>query len=195
MSPEKNNALEQAALSSLHASTENAKFPFRVGVAQRHPPMPLRDGLGPGGITVMAIEVAGETFAYISIDGNNMVKGLREEILSETKALGFVDGEVMTTDTHMVNGIVSAPLGYYPIGAAIPRTRLVSEVGLACKEALADLEPCEVGTLVKEMDVTTLGSESFRRVMTVVYKISKLTAIALFPVLIAIAILALVFLV
>jgi predicted neutral ceramidase superfamily lipid hydrolase len=195
MSSEKVNALEQAALSSLHASLKKAKSPFKVGVAQRHPPMPIRDGLGPGGIAAIAIEVAGETFAYISIDGNNMVKDLREEIISETKALGFIDGEVLTTDTHMVNGIVSAPLGYYPIGAAIPRSRLVSEVGLACKEALADLEPCEVGTLVNQMDVTTLGSESLRRVMTVIYKISKLTAVALFPVLIAIAILALILLV
>jgi len=124
-----------------------------------------------------------------------MVKDLREEILTEVKALGFADGEVLTTDTHMVNGIVSAPLGYYPIGAVVSGRSLLSEVSLACKEAIADLEPCEVGTLIKKMEVTTLGSKSLKRVMTVMYKISKLTAIALFPMLIAIAALSLIFLV
>jgi predicted neutral ceramidase superfamily lipid hydrolase len=195
MSSEKVEALERAALSSLDTCTKNAKLPFRVGLAQRQPPFKLKDGFGPGGISVIAVEVAGESFGYISIDGNNMVKDLREEILTEVKTLGFSDGEVLTTDTHMVNGIVSAPLGYYPIGAVVPRASLLNEIRLACKEAIADLEPCEVGTLVKKMEVTTLGSKSLKRVMTVVYKISKLTAIALFPMLIAIAVLSLIFLV
>ena len=194
MSSEKVEALERAALSSLDTCTKNSKLPFRVGLAQRQPPFKLKDGFGPGGISVIAVEVAGESFGYISIDGNNMVKDLREEILTEVKTLGFSDGEVLTTDTHMVNGIVSAPLGYYPIGAVVPRASLLNEIRLACKEAIADLEPCEVGTLVKKMEVTTLGSKSLKRVMTVVYKISKLTAIALFPMLIAIAVLSLIFL-
>jgi predicted neutral ceramidase superfamily lipid hydrolase len=124
-----------------------------------------------------------------------MVQHLREEILTDMKDLGFSDCEVLTSDTHMVNGIVSAPLGYHPIGATVPTSTLLGEIRLACKEAMADMEPCEVGTLVRQLDVTTLGSKSLKRVMSLVYKISKLTAIALFPMLMAIAVISLLFLV
>jgi putative membrane protein len=195
MSSEKIDALEEVAISSLQASVGSAELPFRVGVAQRKPPFQLQEGFGPGGIAVMAVEVAGESFAYVNIDGNNVARGLREEILEETKTLGFSDGEILTTDTHMVNGIVSARLGYHPVGEAVSRSVLLNEIRTVCKEAIVDLEPCEVGTLVKQMDVTTLGSKSLKRLMSVVYKVSKLMAIALFPMLIAVAMLFLFFMV
>src|SRR5208337_5017406 len=134
-------------------------------------------------------------FAYICIDGNNMIKDLREEILAEVRTLGFDDGEVLTSDTHMVNGIVSARLGYFPIGEAVQRSMLLSEIKRACQSALADLEPCEAGAVTQQIDVMTLGSKSLKRVMNVVYKISKLTAVTLFPLIILIAVITLIFLV
>jgi putative membrane protein len=193
MSAEKISALEEAALQSLQ--TFSALTPFRVGVAHRKPPFQLKDGFGPGGISVIAVEANGRKFGYICIDGNNMVKDLREEILTEVRTLGFDDGEVLTSDTHMVNGIVSARLGYYPVGAVVPRSILLNEIKLVCQSAIVDLEPCEAGTVAYQIGVTTLGSKSLKRVMNVVYKISKLTAIALFPVMIAIAVISLIFLV
>jgi putative membrane protein len=193
MSSEKIGALEEAALLSLQTSFN--PVPFQVGVAHRKPLFQLRDGFGPGGISVIAIETNGQRFAYICIDGNNMIKDLREEILTEVRTLGFNDGEVLTSDTHMVNGIVSARLGYYPIGAAVPKSILLDEIKLVCKNAIADLEPCEAGAMAQQIGVTTLGSKSLRRVMNVVYKISRLTAIALFPIIIVIAVISLIFLV
>jgi len=95
----------------------------------------------------------------------------------------------------MVNGIVSARLGYYPIGAAVPKSILLDEIKLVCQNAIADLEPCEAGAMTQQIGVTTLGSKSLKRVMNVVYKISRLTAIALFPMIIAIAVISLIFLV
>ena len=189
MSSEKIGALEEAVLLSLQTSFN--PVPFQVGVAHRKPPFQLRDGFGPGGISVIAVETNGQKFAYICIDGNNMIKDLREEILTEVRTLGFNDGEVLTSDTHMVNGIVSARLGYYPIGAAVPRSILLDEIKLVCQNAIADLEPCEAGAIAQQIVVTTLGSKSLKRVMNVVYKISKLTAIALFPMIIAIAVISL----
>jgi len=192
MSREKIGALEEAALDSLQG--QRGSGAFKIGAAHRNPAFQLRDGFGPGGISVMAVETNGETFAYINIDGNNMIKDLREEILAEIRMLGFADGEVLTSDTHMVNGIASARLGYYPIGAAVPRTILLEDIKRACSDALADLEVCEVGVLTTQMGVTTLGSKSLRRVMNVVYQISKLTAIAIFPIIVMIAVLSLLFL-
>ena len=131
----------------------------------------------------------------MNIDGNNMISGLREEIIEAIRKIGFDDGEVMTSDTHMVNGIVHAPLGYYRVGEAVPRERLLSEVTDVCREALTNMEICEVGALSGQVPVVTLGSKSLRRVMNVVYRISKLTALTLFPIIAAITVLSLLFLV
>ena len=193
MSSEKISALEEAVLQSLQSSEQLQ--PFRVGIAHRGSSFKLREGFGPGGIAVVAVETYGQKFAYVYIDGNNMIKGLREEILAEVRTLGFNDGEVLTSDTHMVNGIVSARLGYYPVGAAVSTSLVLNEVKDVCKSAIDDLEPCEAGAISQQIDVVTLGSKSLKRVMNVIYKISKLTAATLFPLIILIAVITLIFLV
>jgi predicted neutral ceramidase superfamily lipid hydrolase len=95
----------------------------------------------------------------------------------------------------MVNGIVSARLGYHTVGEMVPRADLLVQVTETCREALANLETCEVGAVSGQILVTTLGSKSLRRVMGLVYRISKLTALTLFPIVVAITILSLLFLV
>jgi len=182
MSADKVGALEEAALSALQELSEAPRGDFKVGAAAASlPKFGIKDGIGPGGIGVIGIETDGQRFAYICIDGNNMVRGLREEILAVASSVGFSDGEVFTTDTHMVNGVVSAPLGYYLVGEAIPREQLLSTVKLVCQKAVHDLSPAEVGVVSGQIPVTTLGTKSLRRVMTVVYRTSKLTALTLFP--------------
>lgn len=196
MGAKKVGALEDAALSSLQITAEESRDLFKIGVARKtHLGFSLKEGFGPGGISVMGIEVSGQRFAYVTIDGNNMVGGLRERILDRIREVGFQDGEVMTSDTHMVNGIVSAPLGYYTVGEAVPTAPLLAQLSDACSEALADLEPCEVAAVSGQIPVTTLGSKSFRGVMGLVYRISKLTALTLFPLVVATTLLTLLFLV
>lgn len=196
MSSQKLGALQEAALGSLQISAEQRGQMFKVGVARKVPAgFTMKDGIGPGGVAVLGIEVDGQRFAYISIDGNNMIKGLREHILDNVKKMGFDDAEVMTTDTHMVNGIVSAPLGYHSVGEVIPWSILMNEVKAACQDAVADLEPCEVGAVFGQVPVTTLGSKSLKRVMRLVYRISKLTALTLFPMVLIITVISLLFLV
>jgi len=189
-------ALQEAALASLQVSAEQEANAFKVGVARKVPDgFKLKDGFGPGGISVVGIEANGQRFAYVSIDGNNMVKGLREEILERVRGVGFDDGEVMTTDTHMVNGIVHARLGYHLVGEVVPRQQLLDEITATCREAMSDLEACEVGVVSGQVPVTTLGTKSLRRVMSLVYRISKFTALTLFPMVVAITIISLLFLV
>jgi putative membrane protein len=196
MTSQKIGALEDAALSTLQLSAEKSPRSLRVGAARRVPDQfRLKDGFGPGGIAVIAVEGEGYKFAYVTIDGNNMVTGLREELLRAIKQLGYDDGEVMTTDTHMVNGVISSRLGYYRIGEVVPRISVLNEVLATCRGALASLEPCEVAVFSGQLPATTLGSKSLKGVMGVVYRNSKLTALTLFPVVAVIAALALVFLV
>ena len=196
MSSQKLGALQEVALATLQNSAKQRGQMFRVGVARKVPAgFTLKDGIGPGGIVVLSVEVEGQRFAYINVDGNNMIKGLREQILDNVRKMGFDDAEVMTTDTHMVNGIVSAPLGYHLVGEVIPWSVLMKEVTAACQDAVADMEPCEVGVVCGQVPVTTLGSKSLKRVMRLVYRVSKLTALTLFPMVVVITVISLLFLV
>jgi putative membrane protein len=196
MTPQKVGALQEAALASLQDSAEKSLSKFRAGVSHSAPPeFKLKDGFGPAGISVIAVEVVGQNFAYINIDGNNMTRGLREEILQHVRDIGFDDAEVMTTDTHMVNGVVHARLGYHPIGEVVDWEPLLKEVVRVSKEALANLEECEVGVVSGQIPVMTLGQKSLRGVMSTVYKTSKITALTLFPIVPAVTILSLLFLV
>lgn len=92
-----------------------------------------REGIGGGGIMTFVSEVNGQKFAYIAIDGNNMISGLREEIQAELRKRGY-ESEITTTDTHVVAGL-STGEGYFPLGKAIPREVLVEAVAESVKAA------------------------------------------------------------
>jgi putative membrane protein len=196
MTPQKVSALQEAALASLQVSAEQRPTVFKIGAGYARPDgFTLKEGFGPGGTSVIAIEVTGHRFAYVCIDGNNMIRGLREEILARLNSLGFDDGEVMTTDTHMVNGVVPARLGYHPLGEVTAWGPLIDQTTTACKEALSNLEEGEVSVATDQIPVTTLGQKSLRHVMSIVYRTSKLTALTLFPMVVVCTVLSLLFLV
>jgi len=137
--------LRKAALNSLKKALKCERAPFEVGAAKIVPEeFGLKEGMGLGGITVVAIKVGNEKTAYVTIDGNNMVSGLREEILAVLRDVGIADGEVLTTDTHSVNGVVLTERGYHPIGEAMDKTKLIGYIRQAAMNALDDLEPAEV---------------------------------------------------
>lgn len=141
-------ALEKAAHIALEKAASSKHIVFsemRVGAGKVIPKdLGLKEGMGPGGIKAIVIEVEGEKTAYITIDGNNMVSGLREKLLSSLKEIGINHGEIFTTDTHAVNAVVLNRRGYHPIGEAIDHTRIISEVKRAVYEALRNMEPAEV---------------------------------------------------
>lgn len=127
------------AISLPHAS-------FQVGSATVYPEaFSLKDGMGPGGITAIVVKVAEQKTAYVVIDGNNMVSGLREEILSALTAAGFDECEVFTTDTHAVSAVILGRRGYHPVGEAMDHERLIGYIQEASKAAAANLEECKAG--------------------------------------------------
>ncbi len=114
--------------------------PVRAGVAVREGYSLGGDGIGPHGIRVLAIEAAGTKTAYVLIDGNNLMAGLRGAILEALQPL--VDAaEVMTTDNHIVHEVDG---GTNPVGERYPSDRLVADVRATTEAAVADLGEVEV---------------------------------------------------
>jgi putative membrane protein len=140
--------LRTVASDCLKKAVSLSSKPFEVGAATVFPKeFSLKEGMGPGGITVIAVKVAEQKSAYVVIDGNNMISGLREEILSALTFVGFQESEVFTTDTHAVSAVVVGRRGYHPVGEVMNHETLISYIKEAAKAAATSLESCKAGCL------------------------------------------------
>jgi putative membrane protein len=158
-------ALEAAAKACLEKAVSMDRQPFKIGAATIMPKdFGLAEGMGPGGITVLVVEVGGQKAAYVIFDGNNMVSGLRDKILSALQTMGVDEGEVFTTDTHSVNAVTLNARGYHPIGEVIDHERLIEYVKEAARTALASLEPARVGFRdVVVQNVKVIGQDALEK--------------------------------
>jgi putative membrane protein len=138
--------LRVVASNCLKKAVSLPSTPFEVGAASVFPKeFSLKDGMGPGGITAIVVKVAEQNSFYVVIDGNNMISGLREEILSALTSTGFHEGEVFTTDTHAVSAVILGRRGYHPVGEAMNHETLIGYIKEALKAASASLESCKAG--------------------------------------------------
>jgi putative membrane protein len=142
------DTLREVASKCLKKAVSLPSYTFEVGASTVFPKeFSLEDGMGPGGITAVVVKVAEQKTAYVVIDGNNMISGLREEILSALNSVGFHECEVFTTDTHAVSAVVLGRRGYHPVGEVMNHETLLSYIKDAAKAAAANLETCKAGCL------------------------------------------------
>jgi putative membrane protein len=133
--------LKAVAVACLEKAVLQERVPFQVGAATVIPEeFTIREGMGPGGITTIVVKVGKQKTAYIVIDGNNMVSGLREKVLLALHSLGIDGGEVFTTDTHAVSAVILSQRGYNAVGEAIDHERLIAYVKEATAAAMSNLE-------------------------------------------------------
>jgi putative membrane protein len=148
--------------------------PFSVGSAYNAlDTYTLKDGIGPGGLSVMIVRTESEIVSYITIDGNNMQRGLRNQILQSIRETGVSDAEVMTTDTHLVTGLVRSPLGYYPVGAALPTATFVTQITQTVQKAMSNLEESAAGFSKFSLQLQVLGSETFQSITGFIGRIAR----------------------
>jgi putative membrane protein len=162
--------LKMAASKCIQKAVVLQTKPFRVGSATMFPTeFNLKCGMGAGGITAIVVEVENQKTAYIVIDGNNMIPGLRETILESLAGLGFDSSEVYTTDTHSVTASVTGRRGYHPVGEVMDHKLLINYIGEAAKKAEAHLEVSNSGYLHFTVpQVRVIGEERLKSVTTLV---------------------------
>lgn len=102
-----------------------------------------KDGIGDGGVMALVTQVEEQRAAFVSIDGNNMVSGLRDKIRAELEKLGYSVSEIATTDTHIVTGM-TAGQGYFVLGKAIPEKVIMKKVIEAVEAADSKKANCAV---------------------------------------------------
>ncbi|MGB9778588.1 MAG: DUF2070 family protein, partial [Candidatus Bathyarchaeales archaeon] len=164
------DALKEAAVTCLQKAISQKKSPFNVGAATVIPQeFGLKDGMGPGGITVVVVKVGVQKTAYVVVDGNNMVAGLREKILSALHSIGIDDGEVFTTDTHSVNAVVLNKRGYHPVGEVISHEKLINYIKEAAINALSGIEQVKAACrIISVSDVTVIGENLLEKLCVLI---------------------------
>jgi putative membrane protein len=129
---------------------------IHLGVAWERTDWDALDGIGPLGIRVAVVEVDGQHTAYVLVDGNNMVPGLRSRVVDAVTARSPIDAvEVMTTDTHIVNTVEADN----QVGAAIDHGAFVATIERLVDAAVDDLEPVEAGLATERAAVTVFGND------------------------------------
>lgn len=158
----------EAARGSGKRLADTRRGPIRLGVAWDRTDWGPADGIGPLGIRVAVVEVdtreddrddssGSRRTAYVVVDGNNMVPGLRDRIVDDLLAgePRLDDVEVMTTDTHVVNTVESDNR----VGDAVDGDELVAAIRRLAEEALADREPVAAGMAREHAEVTVFGND------------------------------------
>ncbi|EKQ52000.1 MAG: putative membrane protein [Methanobacterium sp. Maddingley MBC34] len=138
------------------------------------PELSKKSGVGQSGVKVMVLDVNDQKTAYILMDANNMVIGFRDEIVDEVKKLGLEHAEVMTTDTHFVNGLSG---GHNPLGIR-DRDIIMEKIVQCTKNALEDIESVQVGAkTVKLSSINTLGPTHATELVTTISSIVAVSRI------------------
>lgn len=177
--------LYAAAVEAMDRALKAERRSFLFGVYRITPrEWSLEDGIGPCGISTLILRLEdGATYAYIVLDGNNLKAGLRERILAAVRELDIVEGEVMTSDTHLVNALGLTPRGYYAIGEQIEEALLIEYIIEACREALAEMKPGRVAhskATLREMRILGVrGLETFADILEHSFSLFKKASIAL----------------
>jgi putative membrane protein len=142
--------------------------------------------MGQGGITAIVVRVGSQKTAYVIIDGNNMVSGLRETILSALKSIGIDSGEILTTDTHSVSALVLGTRGYHPIGEVMDHNTLIDYVKQAANAALKELEPAKADCKdIVVSGVKVIGKEKLERLSALTDKGLRRAKSVIVPLLLA----------
>jgi len=177
-------SLKTVATTCLKKVVSLKRLPFEVGAATVIPrEFSFREGMGPSGITVVVAKVSGQKTAYIVIDGNNMISGLRERILSALRSIGIDEGEVFTTDTHSVNAVVLNERGYNPVGEAMDHEKLIEYIKEATLSSLSNLEPVKAGCRsITISNVKVIGEKRLETLCLLIDKTLKMAEKVVVPI-------------
>ncbi len=120
-------------------------------------------GIGPCGFSLLGLEIGGKKVALTVVDGNNALPHLRGALTSSLKEQGWEEAELITTDTHAVNGVILGGRGYVAVGEKISQEEVLETFSKLSRETLESLEEAEAKYLrVVHRGVMIYTDEAFR---------------------------------
>ncbi|MEM3907875.1 MAG: DUF2070 family protein, partial [Nitrososphaerota archaeon] len=133
---------------------------FLIGVKRTVPiNYGLSDGVGIGGFALLGFSISGKRLALAVVDGNNALPSVRNAVVERLRNDGWDMVELLTTDTHIVNGVSLGGKGYYAIGEKITVKEVSETFGKLSKDLLADLKEAEVKYIKIRHEFSKIFSE------------------------------------
>lgn len=114
--------------------TEEEK-PVKIGWAKAPPIDSPKKGFGIGGVSVFSIIGDDFKLSIILIDGNNIVREIRDRIVLKLKKKG-IQAEVCTTDTHSVVALAPGKRGYIPVGENYDKKKIIKWIENCVEESI-----------------------------------------------------------
>ena len=140
----------------------NAKqFDFKVGISHSSELNEKLDpDVGPAGIGLILMEVAGERFSFVTVDSNNSVIGFREKVFSQfEKTTKSRILELCTSDTHVTAAKTSDAKGYLALGDASSYQKFSEVLAKLYQKAANMIGIGSFSSSIVRGRVKTIGSE------------------------------------
>jgi putative membrane protein len=134
--------------------------------------------LGGGGIGVLNLHISNKDYLIGWSDSNNLVKGLRIQILRELKQAGINMLEICSSDTHSSSGKRTRQ-GYYALGNVTNEKDIFSAFIEISKKAMSKTSPSSFSYLDSYSQVKLMGRDQFDNYASALNKSMNITKVSL----------------
>ena len=124
-----------------------AQFEFSVGSASKQFTFSSISNadIGAGGLACLILEIGGVDYALVSVDSNNSLVGLREQIKTMLAARSIRLLEFCTSDSHFNAARIRNKRGYSILGEITPPTKIADAVTELAGRAREEVNKASVG--------------------------------------------------
>jgi putative membrane protein len=178
LSGEEEAALTELALRTLEKLKGQKYYSYKVGYSNS-----LTSGfkfteLGGAGIGVLNIHINNQDHLIGWSDSNNLVNGLRIQILRELKEVGINMLEICSSDTHSSSGKRTRQ-GYYALGNVTNAKDIVGAFVDISQNAISKTSPSSFSYLDMYSKVKLMGSDQFDNYASALNKSMNITKASL----------------
>lgn len=178
ISDEEEAILTKLALSSLEKLKRQEHYSYKVGYSNSLTSRFKIIELGGAGIGVLNIHINNQDYLIGWSDSNNLVNGLRIQILRELKEAGINMLEICSSDTHSSSGKRTRQ-GYYALGNVTNEKDIVGAFIDISQNAISNTSPSSFSYMDTNSQVKLMGRDQFDNYASALNKSLNITKVSL----------------
>ena len=170
--------LTDLALTSLKKLKGQRFYSYNIGYSNSQTSRSKIIELGGGGIGVLNLHISNKDYLIGWSDSNNLVNGLRIQIIRKLKDAGIHMLEICSSDTHSSSGKRTRQ-GYYALGNVTNEKDIIKAFVEISQKALLKAAPSRFSYLDSYSQVKLMGRDQFDNYASALNKSMNITKISL----------------
>lgn len=170
--------LTELAITSLKKLKGQRFYSYNIGYSNSQASRSKIIELGGGGIAVLNLHISNKDYLIGWSDSNNLVNGLRIQIIRELKEAGIHMLEICSSDTHSSSGKRTRQ-GYYALGNVTNEKDIVRAFIEISQRALSKTTPSSFSYLDSFSQVKLMGRDQFDNYASALNKSMNITKVSL----------------